>query len=70
MVDFANYLMPINYDKGIKYEYESVRGCWSFDVSHMGVFKISGVGADLYLDRFYLMILVVLIMRSNIRSLQ
>ena len=52
MVDFANYLMPINYDKGIKYEYESVRGnVGIFDVSHMGVFRISGVGADLYLDR-------------------
>ena len=52
MVDFANYLMPINYDKGIKYEYESVRSdIGVFDVSHMGIFKITGVGADLYLDR-------------------
>ncbi len=52
MVDFANYLMPINYDKGIKYEYESVRGdVGIFDVSHMGIFKIAGVGAALYLDR-------------------
>ena len=52
MVDFANYLMPINYDKGIKYEYESVRSdVGVFDVSHMGIFKIAGVGANLYLDR-------------------
>ena len=52
MVDFANYLMPINYDKGIKYEYDCVRNnVGMFDVSHMGIFKITGVGADLYLDR-------------------
>ena len=44
MVDFANYLMPINYDKGIKYEYDRVRGdVGIFDVSHMGIFKICGV---------------------------
>ena len=43
MVNFASYLKPINYDRGIKYEYESVRNdVGIFDVSHMGQFFLEG----------------------------
>ena len=52
MANFANYLMPINYDKGIKKEYDSVRNDLGvFDVSHMGVFKVTGSDAALFLDK-------------------
>ena len=52
MVNFANYLMPINYDKGIKKEYECVRNdIGLFDVSHMGVFKVTGDDSAIFLDR-------------------
>lgn len=52
MVNFANYLMPINYDKGIKNEYECVRNdVGLFDVSHMGVFKVTGADSPDFLDR-------------------
>ena len=43
MIDFSGYLMPINYPDGIKNEYNAVRNnVGMFDVSHMGVFKVSG----------------------------
>ena len=52
MVNFASYLMPINYDKGIKYEYDSVRNdVGIFDVSHMGVFKVSGKKSESFLNK-------------------
>lgn len=52
MVNFANYLMPINYENGIKKEYECVRNdVGMFDVSHMGVFKITGADSSTFLDR-------------------
>ena len=52
MVDFAGYLMPINYAQGIKSEYHSIReNVGLFDVSHMGIFKIHGKGADKFLNR-------------------
>ena len=52
MVNFANYLMPINYEKGIKNEYECVRNdVGLFDVSHMGVFKVTGTDSPEFLDR-------------------
>ena len=52
MVNFAGYLMPINYDKGIKYEYDSVRNdIGIFDVSHMGVFKVSGKESKSFLNK-------------------
>ena len=41
MVDFANFLMPVQYD-GINYEHEAVRNAVGvFDVSHMGEFICS-----------------------------
>ena len=45
MVEFANFLMPIQYD-GIKSEHLAVKhNLGVFDVSHMGEFFISGKGA-------------------------
>jgi len=42
MVDFANFLMPVQYD-GINSEHEAVRNAVGvFDVSHMGEFICSG----------------------------
>ena len=52
MVNFADYLMPINYDKGIKFEYNSIRNdVGLFDVSHMGVFKVSGENSEEFLNK-------------------
>ena len=43
IVPFAGYEMPINYSKGIQFEYESIRNnVGVFDVSHMGQIIISG----------------------------
>ena len=43
IIPFAGYLMPVNYSKGIKSEYESVRNnVGMFDVSHMGFISIEG----------------------------
>ena len=51
MVDFAEYLMPIHYSNGIQHEYLSVRNdVGLFDVSHMGVFKVSGPNCDNFLN--------------------
>ena len=51
MVEFAEYLMPIHYSKGIHEEYLSVRNnVGLFDVSHMGVFKVFGKGSDEFLN--------------------
>jgi len=62
MVNFANYLMPINYDKGIKYEYDCVRNdIGIFDVSHMGILKVSGEGADSFLNK---------VLSNNIKNLK
>lgn len=45
MVDFANFLMPVQYD-GINSEHEAVRNAVGvFDVSHMGEFICSGPNA-------------------------
>lgn len=42
MVPFAGYNMPVQYE-GVNIEHETVRnGVGVFDVSHMGIFKISG----------------------------
>jgi len=42
MVPFAGYNMPVQYE-GVNIEHETVRnGVGVFDVSHMGLFKISG----------------------------
>jgi len=45
MVDFAGFLMPIQYD-GVKSEHLAVKNSVGvFDVSHMGEFLVSGKGA-------------------------
>jgi len=45
MVDFAGFSMPVQYE-GVNSEHERVRGgVGVFDVSHMGEFLVSGVGA-------------------------
>ena len=51
MVEFADYLMPIQYRNSIQDEYLSVRNdIGLFDVSHMGIFKVSGPGSDEFLN--------------------
>ena len=51
ILDFANFLMPIHYDKGIKFEYNAVRNNLGiFDVSHMGIIKVSGANSNKYLN--------------------
>ena len=43
ILPFAGYMMPINYPKGIQFEYDCVRNdVGLFDVSHMGQIKING----------------------------
>ena len=43
IIPFSGFEMPVNYDKGILHEYNSVRNlCGIFDVSHMGQFYIYG----------------------------
>lgn len=50
MVEFAGYLMPIQY-RGIIHEHRRVReSVGVFDVSHMGEFEISGSGATEFLQ--------------------
>ena len=52
IVDFANYKMPISYEKGIISEYHCVRNSVGmFDISHMGEFEISGKGALDFLQK-------------------
>ena len=52
ILPFAGYLMPINYENGIQYEYKSVRNdVGLFDVSHMGQIVISGINAANLLKR-------------------
>ena len=52
ILPFAGYLMPINYENGIQYEYNSVRkDVGLFDVSHMGQIVISGINAASLLKR-------------------
>ena len=51
MVPFAGYNMPINYKKGIKYEYYAVRNnVGVFDVSHMGEIKVEGENSKKFLQ--------------------
>ena len=43
ILPFAGYEMPINYSKGIQYEYDAVRNTTGvFDVSHMGQIIVEG----------------------------
>ena len=52
MVDFAGFLMPIQYPTGIVAEHRAVRtNAGLFDLSHMGEFFFSGAGAGAALDR-------------------
>ena len=51
MVDFAGYLMPVQYE-GVKSEHLSVKhNVGIFDVSHMGEFIISGTDAETFLQK-------------------
>ena len=51
IVPFAGYLMPVNYDKGISSEYESVRkSVGMFDVSHMGFISVEGENSSEFLN--------------------
>lgn len=55
IVDFAGYKMPVNYSKGIQFEYDSVRNkVGMFDVSHMGQIVVSGPESKSFLQ--YLMV--------------
>ncbi len=50
LVDFGGYEMPVWYS-GVSEEHAAVReAAGLFDVSHMGVFEISGTGATEFLD--------------------
>ena len=52
ILPFAGYEMPITYPQGINSEcYEVRNNVGMFDVSHMGQFKVSGIGASNYLQR-------------------
>ena len=43
MVEFAGYLMPVQYSDGVKLEHKTVReSVGVFDVSHMGEVFVSG----------------------------
>ena len=55
IVDFGGYQMPVNYSRGIQFEYDSVRNnVGMFDVSHMGQIIVSGPEAKNLLQ--YLMV--------------
>ena len=50
MVEFAGYLMPVQYE-GVKVEHASVRDSVGvFDVSHMGEIFISGKNSEGFLQ--------------------
>lgn len=51
MVPFAGYEMPVQYPSGVKNEHIHTRSkAGLFDVSHMGQLKLSGEGADHFLE--------------------
>jgi len=51
IVEFAGFMMPVNYDKGIQQEYNAVRNCVGiFDVSHMGEIFIYGDESENFLQ--------------------
>lgn len=53
MVDFAGYLMPIEY-RGLKNEHLAVRErVGMFDVSHMGTLKVKGTDAVTFLEQVF-----------------
>ena len=52
LVPFYGYMMPVSYSNGIQSEYYAVReNSGLFDVSHMGEFVISGLGAKDFLQK-------------------
>ncbi len=52
MVEFAGYLLPINYEKGIIFEHHQVReNVGVFDVSHMGEILVKGEKAKEFLEK-------------------
>ena len=52
MVEFAGFLMPVQYPTGIVEEHRQVRGeVGVFDVSHMGEIEIRGPGALAFVNR-------------------
>ncbi|HSS47468.1 MAG TPA: glycine cleavage system aminomethyltransferase GcvT [Thermoanaerobaculia bacterium] len=51
MVDFAGWVMPVQY-QGVIDEHRAVRtGAGLFDVSHMGEVRVQGTGAEAFLQR-------------------
>lgn len=52
MVDFAGYILPIQYPKGIRAEHLAVRNnVGLFDLTHMGEFEVSGKDALAFLQK-------------------
>jgi aminomethyltransferase len=53
LVEFAGWLMPVQYTSIIA-EHSAVRGnCGIFDISHMGQLIVSGPGAETWLNRMF-----------------
>lgn len=51
MVPFAGYVMPVQYPPGVRKEHlHTRRHAGLFDVSHMGQLRLSGHGADAFLE--------------------
>lgn len=51
MVEFAGFLLPVQYPEGISAEHLAVRqACGLFDVSHMGEIEVSGEQTYAFLD--------------------
>lgn len=51
MVDFAGWLMPVQYSSIVEEHQATRRAIGLFDVSHMGRFRFTGSGAGAFLDR-------------------
>ena len=52
LVDFAGYLLPVQYPAGIMAEHKQCRAAAAlFDVSHMGQVELKGAAADAALER-------------------
>jgi aminomethyltransferase len=51
MVDFAGWSMPVQYSSILEEHHATRRAAGLFDVSHMGRFRFTGVGAAAFLDR-------------------
>ena len=52
ILEYAGYMMPINYKNGIQSEYNSVRNSVGiFDVSHMGEIFINGKDSQKLLSK-------------------